>query len=128
MTLFLDPEIVKMVRFLDPEISKMVDRSYISPSPSYPRLHHPSRPGFGPKLIHMAIVPHILASLTTSPPSEELIFLGVSNLSLTHRLRTTTCRNALAYVCKHESSLAYVCKHGSSLLMSVNMGHPCLCL
>ena len=30
MTLFLDPEIVKMVRFLDPEISKMVDRSFIN--------------------------------------------------------------------------------------------------
>ena len=29
MEIFLDPEIVKMVRFLDPEISKMVDRSYI---------------------------------------------------------------------------------------------------
>ena len=27
--LFLDPEIVKMVRFLDPEIVKMVDRSFM---------------------------------------------------------------------------------------------------
>ena len=29
MTLFLDPEIVKMVLFLDPEIIKMVDRSFM---------------------------------------------------------------------------------------------------
>ena len=29
MTLFLDPQIVKMVRFMDPEIVKMVNRSFM---------------------------------------------------------------------------------------------------
>ena len=29
MTLFLDPEIVKMVRFLDPEIVEKVDKSFM---------------------------------------------------------------------------------------------------
>ena len=32
MTLFLDPEIIKMVGFLDPEIIKMVDRSFMAQS------------------------------------------------------------------------------------------------